>query len=68
MPDPAWNAYWRIDPRPDGSPAPDGPLVEAVEDKNDLIASGLACGQTSLRRPAGTKVPPCHAFRLCGFA
>jgi DNA-binding transcriptional LysR family regulator len=40
--DPAWNAYWRIDPRPDGSPAPDGPLVAAIEDKNDLIASGQA--------------------------
>jgi DNA-binding transcriptional LysR family regulator len=42
MPDPAWNAYWRIDPRPDGSPAPDGPLVEAIEDKNELIAAGQA--------------------------
>jgi DNA-binding transcriptional LysR family regulator len=42
LPDPAWNAYWRIDPRPDGSPAPDGPLVEAVEDKNELIAAGQA--------------------------
>ena len=29
LPGPDWNAYWRIDPRPDGSPAPDGPLVEA---------------------------------------
>jgi len=42
LPDPAWNAHWRIDPRPDGSPAPDGPLVEAVEDKNELIAAGQA--------------------------
>jgi len=42
MPDPAWNAYWRIDPRPDGSPAPDGPLVTAIEDKNELIAAGEA--------------------------
>ncbi|MGH3292569.1 MAG: LysR family transcriptional regulator [Trebonia sp.] len=40
--DPAWNAYWRIDPRPDGSPAPDGPFVAALEDKNELIASGQA--------------------------
>ena len=30
LPDPDWNAYWRIDPRPDGSSAPDGPLVEAL--------------------------------------
>jgi DNA-binding transcriptional LysR family regulator len=42
MPDPVWNAYWRIDPRPDGSPAPDGPLVTAMEDKNELVAAGDA--------------------------
>jgi DNA-binding transcriptional LysR family regulator len=44
LPDPVWNAYWRIDPRPDGSPAPDGPLVEAYEDKTELIAAGEAVG------------------------
>jgi hypothetical protein len=27
--DQAWNAYWRIGPRPDGGPAPGGPLVES---------------------------------------
>ncbi len=42
MPDPAWNAFWRIDPRPDGSPAPDGPLVHDMEDKLELIAAGEA--------------------------
>ena len=42
LPDPAWNAFWRVDPRPDGTPAPDGPLVAALEDKNELIASGQA--------------------------
>lgn len=40
--DPVWNAFWRIDPRPDGSRAPDGPLAEGVEDKLELIASGQA--------------------------
>jgi DNA-binding transcriptional LysR family regulator len=40
--DPVWSAFWRIDPRPDGSPAPDGPLIEAVEDKFELIAAGQA--------------------------
>ncbi|MGI5373504.1 LysR family transcriptional regulator [Streptomyces sp. CA-251387] len=39
---PVWNAYWRIDPRPDGRPAPDGPLVDAMEDKYELIADGQA--------------------------
>jgi DNA-binding transcriptional LysR family regulator len=42
LPDPAWNAFWRVDPRPDGSPAPDGPLVAALEDKLELIAAGQA--------------------------
>ncbi|OKH99280.1 LysR family transcriptional regulator [Streptomyces sp. CB02923] len=40
--DPAWNAYWRVDPRPDGRPAPDGPSIEALEDKFEVIAAGQA--------------------------
>jgi hypothetical protein len=39
---PARNAFWRVDPRPDGSRAPEGPLVETVEDKLELIAAGEA--------------------------
>jgi DNA-binding transcriptional LysR family regulator len=42
LPDPAWNAFWRVEPRPDGSPVPDGPFVEAFEDKLELIAAGQA--------------------------
>jgi DNA-binding transcriptional LysR family regulator len=71
LPDPDWNAFWRVDPRPDGRPAPDGPLVEAVEDKLELIAGGQAVAIVSagLRadslRPDLTTVPlhgvePCH--------
>jgi DNA-binding transcriptional LysR family regulator len=41
-PDPELNAFWRIDPRPDGRPAPDGPLITAIEDKIELIAGGQA--------------------------
>lgn len=49
--DPEWNAYWRIDPRPDGRPAPDGPLVEGgLEDKFELVASGQALAITALPR------------------
>jgi hypothetical protein len=33
---------WRVDPRPDGSPVPDGPFIDAVEDKLELVASGQA--------------------------
>jgi hypothetical protein len=54
VPDPAWNAYWRIDPRPDGNPAPDGPLIEAVEDKFELIASKQAVAIV----PAGNSLRP----------
>ncbi|MEV4313067.1 LysR substrate-binding domain-containing protein [Actinocrispum sp. NPDC049592] len=40
--DPAWSAYWRIDPRPDGRPAPGGPIIDAIEDKLEVVASGQA--------------------------
>jgi len=40
--DAAYDAFWRIDPRPDGRPAPDGPLVEAHADKLEAIADGRA--------------------------
>jgi len=36
----AWDAFWRVDPRPDGRPAPDGPSVESVEEKLELVANG----------------------------
>jgi DNA-binding transcriptional LysR family regulator len=73
MSDPAWNAYWRIDPRPDGRPAPDGPLVTALEDKNELIAAGQAVaivpagvynGQVrpDLTTIALPDVPPAHVI------
>jgi DNA-binding transcriptional LysR family regulator len=40
--DQAWNAFWRVDPRPDGSRAPDGPLVHAYGEKLELVAAGEA--------------------------
>ncbi|MGV9340722.1 LysR family transcriptional regulator [Streptomyces sp. NPDC003688] len=71
VPDRLWDAFWRIDPRPDGRPAPDGPFIEDIEDKFELVASGqslaLAAGVPGLRppRPDLTTVPlhgvePCH--------
>jgi DNA-binding transcriptional LysR family regulator len=62
LPDPAWNAYWRIDPRPGGNPAPGGPLVTDVEDKLELIASGQAvaiipAGVRASFRPDLTTIP-----------
>ena len=56
LPDAAWNSYWRIDPRPDGTPAPDGPLVNAVEDKLELIAAGQAVAIVS----AGLRADSLH--------
>jgi DNA-binding transcriptional LysR family regulator len=61
--DPAWTAFWRIDPRPDGRPAPGGPVVRALEDKFEFvadgqavaIAAGLRRGQTV--RPDITSIP-----------
>lgn len=40
--DPTWSAFWRAEPRPDGRRAPDGPFIDALEDKFELIASGQA--------------------------
>ena len=42
FPDPEFSAFWRVDPRPDGRPAPDGPLIRELEDKLELIAAGEA--------------------------
>jgi DNA-binding transcriptional LysR family regulator len=68
--DPAWSAYWRLEPRPDGRRAPDGPIVEALEDKFEVIAAGeaIAIGTAPpgfSSRPDITTVPlegvePCH--------
>ncbi|HEY4797003.1 MAG TPA: LysR family transcriptional regulator [Mycobacterium sp.] len=45
--DPAWNAFWRIDPRPDGRGAPEGPLFETLHDWLELIAAGQAVAITT---------------------
>lgn len=61
--DPAWSAFWRIDPRPDGRPAPGGPVIRDLADKFEFVADGRAVaiavglrrGQTF--RPDITAVP-----------
>ncbi|WP_020140903.1 LysR family transcriptional regulator [Streptomyces sp. 351MFTsu5.1] len=64
--DPEWNAYWRIDPRPDGRPAPGGPLLEGgLEDKFELVASGQALAITALPH-AGALRPDVVAVPLDG--
>ncbi|MER7642413.1 MULTISPECIES: LysR family transcriptional regulator [unclassified Streptomyces] len=49
FPDEEFNAFWRVDPRPDGRPAPDGPFVRELEDKLEAIAAGEAVAMV----PAG---------------
>ena len=60
--DPAWSAFWRVDPRPDGRRAPDGPFIDALEDKFEVIAAGQAVAITAgfhgnSLRPDITTVP-----------
>ena len=60
--DPAWAAYWRLEPRADGSLAPDGPVIDAVEDKFEVIAAGEAVAVSAgvygnTLRPDLTTVP-----------
>lgn len=63
FPDPEWDAYWRIDPRPGGRPAPDGPPVETIEDKLEHVAAGQAVAiipaalHTGGTRPDLTTIP-----------
>ncbi|WP_106192545.1 LysR family transcriptional regulator [Umezawaea tangerina] len=40
--DAAYDAFWRVDPRPDGRAAPDGLLVDAHADKLEAVAAGQA--------------------------
>lgn len=40
--DEALDAWWRIEPRPDGGPVPDGPLVRSLGDKFEFVAGGEA--------------------------
>jgi DNA-binding transcriptional LysR family regulator len=61
--DPDWDAFWRVDPRPDGRPAPGGPLITTIGDKIELVAGGVAalilpatCALDSIR-PDLTTVP-----------
>jgi DNA-binding transcriptional LysR family regulator len=74
--DPAWSAYWRVDPRPDGRRAPDGPFIDALEDKFEVIAAGQAVAitaggsQISAVRPDLTTIPlegiePSHVVVAC---
>ncbi|MEU6142450.1 LysR substrate-binding domain-containing protein [Streptomyces sp. NPDC047081] len=54
--DPAWAAFWRIEPRPDGRPVPDGPEIRDLEDKFEVVAAGEALVITA--DPTGARLRP----------
>jgi DNA-binding transcriptional LysR family regulator len=51
--DPVWDSYWRVDPRPGGWNAPDGPLLDDAAEMFDFIAETDAV----LIVPADSRVP-----------
>ncbi|MBR7829082.1 LysR family transcriptional regulator [Actinospica sp. MGRD01-02] len=60
--DPAWSAFWNIEPRPGGGRAPKGPLIDAIEDKFEVVAAGQAVAIAAQQlgqvlRPDLTTVP-----------
>ncbi|MFD1049262.1 LysR substrate-binding domain-containing protein, partial [Kibdelosporangium lantanae] len=59
--DPAWSAYWLLEPRPNGRPAPQGPVIEHMEDKFEVVAAGeslaIAVEPSRPIRPDLTTVP-----------
>jgi DNA-binding transcriptional LysR family regulator len=60
------NVYWRVDPRPDGTPAPGGPFVNALEDKLEVIAAGQAVAIVSAGLRAEGMHPDLIAIPLDG--
>ncbi|WP_375481235.1 LysR family transcriptional regulator [uncultured Mycobacterium sp.] len=54
--DPAWDAFWRIDPRPGGQPAPDGPLLDDPAELFDALTEGHAVAIV----PADSRAPDLH--------
>ncbi|MFI6875494.1 LysR family transcriptional regulator [Streptomyces sp. NPDC050400] len=61
--DAAYDAFWRLDPRPDGRPAPEGPLALTTADKLELVAGSQALalapagGDRAPSRPDITTIP-----------
>jgi len=56
-----WAGFWTIEPRPDGSRAPDGPVIRSAEEKLEVVAAGQAVAfmplAESYHRPDVVGVP-----------
>ncbi|MGV9296832.1 LysR family transcriptional regulator [Amycolatopsis sp. NPDC003676] len=68
LPDAEWDSYWRLDPRPDGTPAPGGPLIGHLEDSFELVASGQAVAIVPAGLRADSTRPDLTSIPLRGFA
>ncbi|CAL9660353.1 hypothetical protein SUDANB145_06957 [Streptomyces sp. enrichment culture] len=66
--DPDRHAFWRVGPRPGGRPAPDGPLVDTVGDKAELVAAGPAVAIVPAGEHIGRMRPGLTAVPLTGVA
>ncbi|MGW4248953.1 LysR family transcriptional regulator, partial [Nocardia sp. NPDC004722] len=49
--DPVWSAFWRLDPRPDGRRAPEGPEVDDLEERFESVAAGRGITIAATARP-----------------
>ncbi|WP_052489394.1 LysR family transcriptional regulator [Streptomyces sp. 150FB] len=66
FPDREFDAYWRVDPRPGGRPAPGGPSVKTIEDKLECIAAGQAVAIVPAAPGAGGIRPDLTTVPLYG--
>ena len=60
--DPAWSAFWHVEPDRGG---PEGPVIDAIEDKFELVASGEAVAISAGAGAAGIR-PDIAAIPLEG--
>jgi DNA-binding transcriptional LysR family regulator len=60
---PEWTAFWTIDPRPDGSHPPQGPVIRDMEEVLEYVKAGRGVSflpraiTNAFPRPAVTYVP-----------
>ena len=68
MPDQDWNAFWRIDPRPDGSPAPTAPWCRPSRTRTSssllVRQSPSSRAATSPPRPTSPRFPCTMSSRV----